>query len=195
MGARVISPSPQPHSVPEYTITDWNIPKHLAHFDFVDLPDSRTQITVYPLLPDTSGQERIKSDTPFFTTIFRPFSYAPTFPCSTAISKCVGWDLGLVQPPLPDGDGPELAGTLQWAKVAAVESSKKTSLGWFDLRQKKKGADEQSPLLGEQQIATEDVGVRYENFWPGLGRWRIGIKMEEAVMEFPEADHWEGLSD
>jgi hypothetical protein len=172
--------------------TDWNIPKHLAHFDFVDLPDSRTQITVYPLIPDTSGQERIKSHTPFFTTIFRPISYIPTFSCSTALSKYVGLDLGLVQPPLPTGEGPELVGTLQWAKVAAVEWSKKTSLGWFDLSQKKEGADEQDPLLGEQHSATEDTGVRYENFWPGLGRWRIGIKMEEAVIEFPEGEHWEG---
>jgi hypothetical protein len=159
----------------------------------VDLPDSRTQITVYPLIPDTSRQERIKSHTPFFTTIFRPISYVPTFPCSTALSKYVGWDLGLVQPPLPVGEGPELVGTLHWAKVAAVEWSKKTSFGWFDLSQKKKGADEQDPLLGEQHNATEDVGVRYENFWPGLGRWRIGIKMEEAVIEFPEGQHWEGL--
>jgi len=89
------------------------------------------QITVYPLIPDTSGQERIKSHTPFFTTIFRPTSYIPTFSCSTALSKYVGLDLGLVQPPLPTGEGPELVGTLQWAKVAAVEWSKKTSLGWL----------------------------------------------------------------
>ena len=61
-----------------------------------------------------------------------------------------------------------------------------------DLSQKKEGADEQDPLLGEQHSATEDTGVRYENFWPGLGRWRIGIKIEEAVVEFPEGEHWEG---
>ncbi len=88
-------------------------PQHLAHFDLVDLPDGRTQITVYPLIPDTSGQERIKSDNPFFTTTFQPISYIPTFPCSTTVSKYVGLDLGIVQPPLPTGEGPELVGTSQ----------------------------------------------------------------------------------
>ncbi len=72
----------------------------------------------------------------------------------------MGLDLGLVQPPLPAGEGPELVGTLQWAKVAAVELSKKTSLGWFALSQKKEGADEQDPLLSEQHNAPEDCGVR-----------------------------------
>ncbi|KAE9368088.1 hypothetical protein N431DRAFT_548320 [Stipitochalara longipes BDJ] len=170
---------------------NWNVPKHLADFEFIDLPNGSTQITVHPLLPDASGHERIKSPAAFFTTTFKPISYLPSFPCSTSISKYVGLDLGLVQPPLPEGKGPELVGTHQWCKIAPVESSKKSSLGWFDLRQSHEGSGEQEPLLRGQERSRlkED---QYENFWPGLGGWRIGVKMEDAIIDFPEGQHWDG---
>ncbi|CZR66351.1 uncharacterized protein PAC_16252 [Phialocephala subalpina] len=169
---------------------NWNVPKHLAHFDFVDLPNGGTRIVVHPLLPDASGQERIKSSTPFFATTFKPVSYSPSFPSSTDWSKYIGWDLGLVQPPLLAGEGEELAGTDKWCKIAAVESSKKTSLGWFDLKQRSESA-ERDPLLGGDQIENEEQEFEgYANFWPGLGRWRIGIKMEDTVVDFPVGEHW-----
>lgn len=170
---------------------DWNIPKHLAHFDFEDIQGGGIRIQVYPLLPDSTGHERIKSSTPFFTTTFQPVTYFPSFPASTDWAKYVGWDLGLVQPPLPGGEGAELEGTEEWCKIAAVESSKKTSLGWFDLRQSR-DVDERAPLLQGDQVEHEGPGGnKYENFWPGLGRWRIGIKMEDAVIDFPEGEHWD----
>lgn len=168
---------------------DWNIPKHLAHFEFNDLPNSGTSIAVYPLLPDGSGKENIRSSSPFITTKFQPISHLPSFPASTNWSKYVGMDLGLVQPPLPKGDGPALAGTQRWCKVPAVESSKKTSLGWFDLRQSL-GVDERDALLSGGNVPR---GKKCENFWPGLGRWRIGMKMEDAVIEFPEGEYWHGI--
>ncbi|KAF8851780.1 hypothetical protein BDZ45DRAFT_133134 [Acephala macrosclerotiorum] len=173
---------------------NWNIPKHLANFEFVDLPNGSTQIAVHPLLPDATGQERIKGTTPFFTTTFQPVSYFPSFACSTDWSKYLRWDLGLVQPPLPAGEGAELEGTDKWCKIAAVESSRKTSLGWFDLRQRRK-ADEREPLLGGNGRGDQGSGSEgYGNFWPGLGRWRMGIRMEDAVIDFPEGEHWDAPS-
>ncbi|KAE8444574.1 hypothetical protein EG329_014498 [Mollisiaceae sp. DMI_Dod_QoI] len=172
---------------------NWNIPKHLAHFNFVDLPNGGTQISVHPLLPDASGKNRIESSTPFFTTIFQPISYFPSFTCSTNWAKYVGLDLDLAQPPLPEGQGVELVGTQRWCKIVPVETSKTTSLGWYDLRQRSEGAGERDPLLGADRGGTEGLGEEeWENFWPGLGRWRIGIKMEDTVIGFPEGKHWDG---
>lgn len=159
------------------------------------MPNGGTQISVYPLLPDGSGQEKVSNNVPFITTVFQPTSYLPSFACSTDWAKYIGWDLGLVQPPLPTGVGPELVGTQQWCKVPAVESSKKTSLGWFDLKQKtdnSAGIEEQEPLLGDGGIIDRINGEAFENFWPGLGRWRIGMKMEDAIIEFPKGNHWDG---
>lgn len=93
-----------------------------------------------------------------------------------------------MQPPLPEGSE-ELPGTKEWCKIAAVESSKKTRVGWFDLEQKRSEPTERDALLmvGEDGVK---VDGSWPNFWPGLGRWRIGIKMEEATIEFPEGEHW-----
>lgn len=176
-------------------VSDWNIPKHLAKFEFIDLPNGGTRISVYPLLPDGSGQERVCNYVPFITTVFQSSSFLPSFVCSTYWAKYIGWDLGLVQSPLPTGAGPELVGTRQWCKVPAVESSKKTSLGWFDLRQRadsSAGTEEQEPLLRDGGVSDRINGEAYDNFWPGLGRWRIGLKMEDAMIEFPAGDHWDG---
>lgn len=141
------------------------------------------------MVADASGKERVQSPAPLIQTTFLPISYVPSFPCSTDWAKYIGMDLALVQPPLPEGKGQELVGTRQWCKIAAVESSKKTSLGWFDLRQSRHDTSEQQPLLGEDR-GDGSERQQSDNFWPRLGRWRIGMKMEDAVIEFPEGEHW-----
>lgn len=159
---------------------NWNIPKHLARFDFKDDPDGTTQIKVFP--HDTSGDpsEATPSTIPFFQATFKPMRYVPSFPTTTGLLKYVGVDITLVQPPLPEGKGSqnELPGTEQWCSIVPGEHSKKTSLGWFDLRQRADGQGEET--LGE-----------HENFWPKLGRWHVGVKMADADIEFPEATYWD----
>lgn len=98
-------------------------------------------------------------------------------------------DLHLAQPPLPQGHlhAEELRGTDKWRRVMPYECCKKTSLGWWDLKQGDATEDDSLLSTGDDR----DVREGYENFWPGIGRWRIGAKMEDALIEFPEGMEWE----
>ncbi|KAF3351313.1 hypothetical protein VD0002_g6464 [Verticillium dahliae] len=158
---------------------NWNIPKHLAAFDWQDHQDGSTTIKVYP--HDTepvSAAEASPSKTPFFQTTFRPTPFVPSFPISMSLFKHLGVDATLVQPPLPQGQGShgELPGTDRWCAVAPDQSSRRSSIGWFDLRQ----TDDQGNVVGE-----------HENFWPGFWRWHLGVKMEDAEIGFGEGKYWD----
>ena len=124
-----------------------------------------------------------------------PIPYLPYFHFSTRIASYVGLDLSLVQPPLPEGKGKEgeLPGTKRWCKLLPVEYSKRVSLGWWDLRQKdvaRKSTDGgESVVEGEPDL--EGTYSVFENWWPGLRRWTIGMKMEDATIEFGGEVHWE----
>ncbi|PVH79951.1 hypothetical protein DL98DRAFT_549382 [Cadophora sp. DSE1049] len=171
---------------------NWNIPKHLADFEFEPLANNAIRISVFPLELDGSGATRTRSTSAFFSAIYKPIAYAPSFPLSTAAAKYVGLDLTLVQPPLPDGTNlseAELVGTKQWCEVMPLEWSRKTSLGWWDLKNGE--ATEEDALLGRNGVVVEDETV-YENWWPGFGRWRIGLMMEDATIGFPEGKRWTG---
>ena len=168
---------------------DWNIPKHLARFSFKTLPGNGLSIAVRPHEDDELIPGLRSNPPPLFTASYRPISYLPRFPMSTAIAKYIGQDLRLAQPPLPQGpeNMEELAGTRKWCRVLPYLYSSKTSLGWWDLKQGNASDEDGLSVTGEQGEAREGS----ENFWPGLGRWRIGVKMEDAIIEFPAAVQWE----
>jgi hypothetical protein len=113
------------------------------------------------------------------------------------MAKYLGMDLHIVQPPLPEGKGSldELPGTDKWCKVLPLEYSKRASLGWWDLRQdvgKEENMTERDSLLanGDGERGGQQVGTGFENWWPGFGRWRMGIKLEDATISFPEGEYW-----
>ncbi|KAK8049643.1 hypothetical protein PG994_011373 [Apiospora phragmitis] len=159
------------------TNVDWNIPKHLARFEFNDLPDGSTTVQVYPHDTTDDVTETHASKSPFFQVTIQPLKWAPSFPLSLNFLKYIGIDASLVQPPLPSGDGSqkELPGTEHWSKVFPGQKTRKACIAWVDMSQK--GAKE-VPRAG------------YENFWPGLGRWQLGLKMEDADIEFGEPVYW-----
>ena len=172
-------------------MVDWNIPKHLAAFEWhTDSSSSTTIVKVYP--HDTSpdpGQsgsyntsESVPSKTPFFQVSFRPVPFTPAFPFSARLFNYLGIDATLVQPPLPEGKDAsekELPGTDRWCAIDPVQSSWKTKVGWFDMRQE---TDESGCVAG---LAEGD------NFWPGIGRWHLGLRMEDATIEFGEGRYWD----
>jgi len=172
---------------------NWNIPKNLAHFEFKPLSNSAVAISVYPLVPGDAGAEWTASKTPYFSATYRPIQYLPAFPCSTDLFGYVGIDMTLVQPPVPPGKVSscgELAGSKQWCSVVPYEWSPKTSMGWWDL--KRGTTTEEDALLGGAHDAASNDASVYENWWPGMGRWRIGMLMENAIIKFPEGKHWDG---
>lgn len=105
-------------------------------------------------------------------------AWVPSFPLSIGWLKYIGVDIALVQPPLPEGKGSqdELPGTDRWCKILPVQSSKKASLAWADMNQK----DEKGVLHAQN-----------EHFWPGIGRWQFGIKMENCEIDFGEGVYWD----
>ncbi|KAK5989015.1 hypothetical protein PT974_10513 [Cladobotryum mycophilum] len=159
---------------------NWNVPKHLARFDWQDSPDGSTTVKVFP--HDMSGDlnESQASSVPFFQGTFKPMRYAPRFPFATRWVNYLGFDSTLVMPPLPAGSGSqgELPGTgRRWCSLVPQQYCRRTALGWFDIAQR----DEYGRVTGS-----------YENFWPGLGRWQVGMKMEDAELSFEEpVETWE----
>jgi len=160
----------------------WNIPKHLARFEWTDHADGSTHVKVFPHDTTTpyDASEAQASTKPFFQCTIKPASYAPSFPLSTNLLKYVGLDISLVQPPLPEGRGAvgELPGTDRWCKIVGYSQySSNTKLAWADVNQK--GDDGSSPADG------------YDNFFPGLRRWNLAAKLSDTVAYFPHPETWE----
>jgi hypothetical protein len=114
------------------TCPDWNIPKHLAKFEFKELSNNSVSIFVYPREQGDSGAPSKLRLKPVFAATYKPISYVPKFPSSTNLFKYLGIDLNLVQPPVPQGpkEDVEPSETHQWTVVNSLERSSKTSLGW-----------------------------------------------------------------
>ncbi|OAA37886.1 hypothetical protein NOR_06963 [Metarhizium rileyi] len=160
---------------------NWNTPKHLARFDWDMGPDDSITVKIYPHdTDDDDGDdtESAASARPFFQASWSPVRFMPSFPFATAWVGRLGLDTTLVMPPLPRGNGSqgELPGTDAWRALVPSQYSRRTRLGWFDIAQR----DPDGRLLGP-----------YENFWPGLARWQLGLKMEDADLRFdPPLDLW-----
>ncbi|KAK7942400.1 uncharacterized protein PG986_011513 [Apiospora aurea] len=143
---------------------NWNIPKHLAKFVWADEADGSTTVKVYP--HDTTpndATESAPSALPFFQTTFSPSS-----------------------PPLPgnpDAAHGELAGTQQWRAVVPGQASDRSSLGMFDMGQGKSDAVGDT---GKNAVGDEV----FPNFWPGMPRLTLGLKMENAKISFGEPEIW-----
>jgi len=167
-------------------LIDWNIPKSLAKFTFTTLPNGATLITVHPL-EDGITQSKV----PYFSATFKPIPYLPSIPMSTSAAKYVGLDLSLVQPPLPSAKSAqgELSGTDRWCSIMPGEHSRNASVGWWDLKQG--GNTEEDTLIGNEGQGHQ-IKEGYENWWPGSARWRFGLVMEDADIDFPEGEYWDG---
>ncbi|EUC39830.1 hypothetical protein COCMIDRAFT_110435 [Bipolaris oryzae ATCC 44560] len=164
--------------------TNWNIPKHLARFDWAEGTDGKTSVKIYP--HDTTGDpsESKPAEKPWFQATFKP-SLLPGIPFSTDLYNLVGVDTLLAQPPLPPGNGTydELPGTNQWAATMPNQVTKSATLGIMDLDQGEgdveKGQD------------TNAVGDEYfPNFWPGIPRLNIATKLANATITFSAPEVW-----
>jgi hypothetical protein len=190
-----------------HAFTDWNVPKHLARFEWQRNPDNSTSVQVYPhdTAKNSSSIESSPSKAPFFRATFKKMRFAPPFPLSTSWSRFVGISTTLVHPPLPEGNGAEgeLPGTDRWCSILPQQWSWRTRMGWFDMRQRDDddGEDSKSEDGGEggegeeggdgEGEGEEEEVPKEENFWPGVSRWRLGCMMEGATIEFPEPETWE----
>jgi len=174
----------------------WNIPKHLAKFSFTSPSLGTTKVEVFP--HDTSNDPlgATPSHKAFFTATFSPIVCLPYFPFSTRVGRYAGLDFTLVQPPLPEGksQGGELPGTKKWCKLLPLEYSRKACLGWWDMRQAKARSNDGTNSDGQstdEEEPREGAYSDFDNWWPGLSRWKIGIKMEDATVDFGGEVYWD----
>lgn len=105
-------------------------------------------------------------------------------PIDTDVFKYLGIKPTLGQPPLPAGNGSfgELPGTTQWAETLLGQQSNYPTPGLFDVDQ---GAGDN---VGNGKNAAGDEC--FPNFWPGLPRWNLGVKMEQSTVSFPVPEKW-----
>lgn len=143
-------------------------------------------IKVYP--HDAAGcadltTESLPTDRPFFQASFRPQRFLPSFPLDLGWVSWLGIELKLVQPPNPGNPKAskgELPGTDRWCSIVPGQKTRRATIGWVDMRQKNEAGEFVTSV------------APHENFWPGLGRWVMGIKMEDVDIDFPEGVHWDG---
>ncbi|KAI9854001.1 MAG: hypothetical protein M1813_001592 [Trichoglossum hirsutum] len=165
---------------------NWNLPKHLARFEFShpptqasSAPPTTLKVQVFP--PDQ------KALRPFFTATLQPFRWLPAVPFSTKTAGYVGMDVFLVQPPLPAGDKPgeEECGTTEWMGSMPYLYSSKARGMWVDAKSAKDSeaqgeSGEQQPLLDTSEL---------ESWWPESSKlWKIGLWLEEATLIVPEPE-------
>ncbi|KXJ96056.1 hypothetical protein Micbo1qcDRAFT_158236 [Microdochium bolleyi] len=181
--------------------TNWNIPKHLARFTFTTNPaDNSTTVEVFPHdttassatpAPSSVSTESQPSTVPFFRATFYPQRFVPSFPFSLSWFTNFGLDIGIVQPPLPenkDAAQGEIPGTDRWCKINPNQSTRRATIGWIDMQQKPDGVSGSS---GSAQTTTSGQVEGCENFWPGMGRWQLAVKMEDAEIDFGHGTYWD----
>jgi hypothetical protein len=117
-------------------------------------------------------------------------TYTPALPASlpvpinTDILTYLGINPFIGQPPLPAGNGSfgELPGTTQWAETLLGTTSNFTTPGVINMDQ---GTGDN---VGNGKNAVGDEF--YPNFWPGLPKINLGVKLEQAVVSFPVPYKW-----
>lgn len=164
---------------------NWNIPKHLAEFDWTDNDDGSTTVKLYPY--DTTGDESesYPADKPFFqATIYPDVDPGVSVNFSSPLIP-EGVPVRLTQAPLPAGNGSygELPGTDAWGNTVLALQDTTPGVAMVDMDQ---GAGD--VVDGENVNAVGDEYYPY--FWPTLGQWNAAVKLEDFTIIFNPAETW-----
>ncbi|KJZ73016.1 hypothetical protein HIM_07588 [Hirsutella minnesotensis 3608] len=175
---------------------NWGCPKHLARFDWDNKADGSVSVKVFPHDVSGDASEATPSATPFFQATFKTLPYAPSFPFATRWLGMLGFNTTVVMPPLPQGAGSqgELPGTDRWLSFVPHQYSRNTRVAWFDMAQAKgrPGLAAKAPGAADVDKGAAD-GDGPDNFWPGLGRWQLGMVMKNADVVFDHpVETWSG---
>ena len=173
---------------------DWNIPKHLARFDWTTKADGTETVKIYPhdttaVNDETAGP----SEMPFFQGEFKLLPLVGELvglPLSTQILNILGGvdlnPLTLASPPLPEGNGVygELVGTDTWANTEFGLAGGLTKVGTIDFYQGEKG--DQVGDTGKNAVGDE----YFPNFWPGIPRYNAALRLTDATVLFQKPDRY-----
>lgn len=165
---------------------NWNIPKHLARFNFTSLDPSRSSsVKVEVFRADPSSTQ------PFFTATIQPISYLPGFPMFSAWLSYLGISTRILQPPLPEGDPADVVvGTKDWKRSNPILKSKRAKMVWIDMKQSNKDGEygEAAGGMEEEDALLKNNGKGHDNWWPGMRRWHLGMICEDATIELGEPE-------
>ncbi|KAK4541140.1 hypothetical protein LTR36_008214 [Oleoguttula mirabilis] len=153
---------------------NWNIPKHLARFEFScelvakgGKPSSQLTVSVFPSeSPAANAPETV---VPFFHATLKPMNYVPAFPYPTKWTAAL-LSTTFVQPPLPTGEDELMCGTQSWKIFDAVAATPKARIIWVE--------------------ASGDDAVDRQGHWPDVKPWSIGLWLEDATLDIPAPEEW-----
>ena len=100
----------------------------------------------------------------------------------------------ILQPPLPEGDPADVVvGTKDWKRSYPTLYNKRTKLVWIDMKQADQDHGNGVAADGSEGSTTllKQDGKGYENWWPGMRRWNLGVVFQDATLELgdPEIIH------
>ena len=131
-----------------------------------------------PLKIEVSASE---NTAPFFTATIHPTTYTPTFSFNSAWQGYLGLPTRCLQPPLPTGTPAHLeVGSEVWMRSTPVLRSKRCRVVWFDMQQSQNG---EGTVSGTNESNARSKRKDADNWWPGIGRWRLGMSCEDATLE------------
>lgn len=98
---------------------NWNVPKHPARFEFEELSDLETRISVHPPTTGTGSTD----SPPFFSAVVsKAANFLPSIPFSTNFAP---FDTTIVSPPLPTSPSHSaIIGTDSWKSFLSVMKGK-----------------------------------------------------------------------
>lgn len=79
-----------------------------------------------------------------------------------------------------------------WCSINPNEFSWKSRLGWWEFGRVRsgKGGEEDGLLANADGVSEDEKEDWFENWWPGLTKWNLGIVQEETVIDFPGGERW-----
>lgn len=152
---------------------NWNIPKHEARFKFE--PDHSSGVmTVEVFAPGVDDGAVVE---PFFRATLTSTRWLPSFSFSTNVSRLIGMNLNLAQPPLPaasstqnllaDNEDTEiLCGTTEW-RIASPEVWGKAKTCWVKV--------------------DEPTEANRKGWWPAYQPWSMGLWIKDGFINFRDA--------
>ena len=97
----------------------------------------------------------------------------------------------ILQPPLPEGDPADVVvGTNDWKRSSPILKSKRAKMAWIDMKQPDRDPQNGKAAASQDESATSlaDKGKGYENWWPGMGRWHLGMTWEDTTLELGDPE-------
>jgi hypothetical protein len=177
---------------------NWNIPKHLARFEFSAPVTERgatppEKLTVKVFAPGTVEGD---GTAPFFACALSPWRWVPALPINM---KYVPMNMVQVQPPIPEPAGHKRAVEAELndgVKIDPYDISPKNEVAvaagsdrWcsFDIG----GNVVRARGCWVEMLQSKTGGKEEEKYFPqGLKPWSVGGWMEEAVLEIGKPLEW-----